>query len=113
MARQLSATERAVLNALLAQPFPGSEPLRTQALTAVATRGCDCGCGTVDLEPTTTAQPSGLPDGPAAEANIVVAGQPQGGVLLFVRNGLLDRLEVYSYEQPLPMPAVEHLSFEP
>jgi hypothetical protein len=33
-------------------------------------------------------------------------------VLLFLRNGLLQSLEVYSYGDPLPMPALDQVRWE-
>ena len=74
--------------------------------------GCSCGCGTIDLVVPADAPATGLPDGPAAEADLNdAAGEPVGGVLLFVRGGFVDRLEVYSYFDPLPMPPPERLVY--
>lgn len=89
-----------------------AESLRGQAARATAVLGCSCGCGTIDIVVPADAPATGLPDGPAAEANLNdAAGEPVGGVLLFVRDGFLDRLEVYSYEDPLPMPSTDRLVF--
>lgn len=47
--RRLTNEERAVLDALLCQEFPGAEALRRQAMSVVVTARCDCGCPSVDL----------------------------------------------------------------
>lgn len=112
--RPLSDDERAVLDALLTRAdVPAPELLREQAARDTAALGCSCGCGTIDLLVPADAPATALPDGPAAEANLNdAAGQPVGGVLLFVRSGFVDRLEVYSYFDPLPMPPPEWLVFD-
>lgn len=56
-------------------------------------KGCPCGCATVDLEVDRTA---------AAPADVrgdtvLEAGCPGGGVLLFVQDGYLALLEIYSF----------------
>ena len=112
--RPLADDERAVLDALLARANgAAAESLREQAARAEAVPGCSCGCGSIDLFVPTDAPVTGLPDGPAAGANLNdAAGEPVGGVLLFVRDGFVDRLEVYSYVDPLPMPPSERLVFD-
>ena len=87
-------------------------PLRQQAVDVMAVGGCDCGCGTIDLVPAPGATPASVRNYVPVEANLQnVDGAPIGGVLLFVADGLLDRLEVYSYGDsgPLEMPPVERL----
>jgi hypothetical protein len=76
------------------------EELREQARHATASSGCECGCVTIDLH-----VPEDLPASPAhteapVERPAVDAwGQPIGGVLLFVENGRLAGLEVYSDDE--------------
>ena len=105
--RPLTTTERALLDAFLARDFPGVAELRGQSPAATASPGCECGCGTVDLH---------VPDGfPASVAETPVPvettvvdrdGDAIGGLLLFVADGRLDRLEVYSFDDPLPLPPI-------
>lgn len=105
--RPLAPEELGVLNVLLGHNFPGVEELRVQAQRLLARKGCKCGCGTIHL----------LPQGSAMRASRVKnavpvegavqneAGESVGGVLLFVHDGYLAELEVYSfYDAPLPMP---------
>jgi len=43
-----------------------------------------------------------------AEGQVVdSAGNELGGLLLFLQDGSLASLEVYSYDEPLPLPAPE------
>lgn len=112
-ARLLAPREQVVLDLLLSQDFPGVQALREQARGVRAARGCTCGCGTIDLVPP--------PDAPLAdlyryglaptEAEVRDGnGEPLGGVMLFVEQGLLSSLEVYSFvEDPLPMPTLDQL----
>ncbi len=40
------------------------------------------------------------------------AGDEVGGLLLFIRHGLLESLEVYSYDEPLPLPLIGDVDFD-
>ena len=48
--RALSAAERAVLDVMLAEDFPGAAELRQQADAVVVSGVCGCGCPSVNLE---------------------------------------------------------------
>ncbi len=102
--RPLTATERALLDALLEHEFDGVAELRAQARRATASTGCECGCVTLDLH-----VPDDVPVSPAAgispvEGTVVDAGgEAIGGVLLFVERGRLSGLEVHSHDEPLPL----------
>lgn len=111
----LTAEERRLLDAFLAQDFPGASELRAQAGTVVASRGCDCGCGTINLHPEGD---RGLPrvsvTSPLPLQGTVKdeSGELVGGLLLFVEEGLLASLEVYSFgPEPLPLPPVERVEW--
>ncbi len=102
--RPLTPSERGILDLLLAQEFPDAARLRAQLPHTQAIGQCSCGCASVDLE-----VDRGLCD-PAAgrgspvrsEANVLDdAGQPRGGVIVFLRDGYLSRLEIYSYFEPI------------
>jgi hypothetical protein len=101
--RPLTTTERALLDALLDDEVDGVEELRAQAALATASTGCECGCVTIDLH-----VPDDVPVPPTAgtaplEGTVVdAAGEPIGGVLLFVEHGRLAGLEVHSVDEPLP-----------
>jgi len=105
--REVSEAEVAVLDALLAQEFDGVDPLRAQATSVLARRGCECGCGTIKLVPQNPDAPRSSAQSPVpVEATVLDdAGEPVGGVLLFVQDGLLSSLEVYSFkDERMQMP---------
>jgi hypothetical protein len=112
--RPLTTTERALLEALLAHDFAGAASLRQQVSRATATRGCSCGCGTLDLQVAGDA-PTVAVGGPAPVEGTVrgADGRPVGGVLLFVEDGRLSRLDVTSHGDPLPVPSPEQVSWGP
>lgn len=47
-----------MLDVLLAPEVPGARALREQARGALATAGCTCGCGSIDLFPPNGASPA-------------------------------------------------------
>lgn len=108
-ARPLTSAERRLLDALLAHDFPGVEQLRLQAHHITAYPSCKCGCGSIGFE-----HPDGVRPGPSGlgpletPLNPIVVdsnGEDVGGLILFVRAGLLDDLEVYSFgPDPLALP---------
>ena len=111
--RPLTGDEQRLLDALLAHDFPGVTELRDQARDVTASPGCDCGCGTIDLH-----VPPGVPLSPAespAPVEGVVRGSggaEVGGLVLFVTDGRLGALEVWSLlDDPLPLPLPEQVSW--
>ena len=113
MRRPLTTTERALLDALLDSEFDGVEELRAQARWATASTGCECGCVTIDLHVPEDV-PASSAAGPAPVEGTVVdaAGEPIGGVLLFVQSGRLSGLEVHSLDEPRSVPPPERVSWE-
>ena len=111
--RALTSIEAAVLEALLAQDFPGVVELRTQAHEVLAVTGCTCGCGTIDLLPQGANLPrSASPSPTPSEGRVRDADDAdQGGILLFLTDGLLASLEVYSYFDPMPMPSLDRVEW--
>ncbi|MEV4186691.1 hypothetical protein AB0J28_35235 [Streptosporangium canum] len=111
--RHLSAEEQAVILALLVQDFPGTDELRAQVPSATVTGGCGCGCATVDLRPGTG--PRAL-DSPV-QNGVLVSASVKGdrdGVLLFIEDGYLSCLEIYTTEdEPAPLPHPEDLTVDP
>ncbi len=109
----LDSSERALLLGLLAHDFAGVEALRVQALAVEAVPGCVCGCGTIELTPLGTDLPRSDAESPVPVAGDVLdaAGEPVGGLLLFVEDGLLSALEVYSEADvdPLPLPSADRV----
>ena len=109
-ARPLSANEQALVDAMLSPEFPGVEGLREQAKSLLARPGCTCGCGTIDLLPQGSPPRSAATSPAPSEGRVRnAAGDEVGGLLLFIRHGLLESLEVYSYDEPLP--PVEQVEF--
>ncbi|WP_433266103.1 hypothetical protein ACQPWR_02265 [Micromonospora vinacea] len=111
--RPLSPEEAAVLHALLAQDFPGASELRMQSRDVLAQPGCGCGCGTIWLWPQGRHLPASNATSPVPAEGIVVddQGKTIGGILLFVQEGQSADLEVYSYDEPLPMPPAHRVSW--
>jgi hypothetical protein len=86
-----------------------------QAAAAVdARKGCECGCGTIDLIPMGTDLPRSDAGSPVpAEGTVLDAdGAAVGGLLLFVTDGLLASLEAYAYDQPLPLPTIDRVRWD-
>lgn len=102
--RPVSPTERGVLDLLLTQEFEGVEKLRAQLRHVQVVGRCSCGCATVDLavdrdlcEPATG---RGRPI--LSEADVLDdAGAPRGGVIVFLTDGYLSLLEIFSYFEPI------------
>ena len=107
--RPLADDEQALVQLLLAQAFPGVEALRRQAMNLLARPGCVCGCGTIDLLPQGDV-PLSDASNPLPSARVLdAAGEDIGGLILFLRHGLLSSLEVYSFDQPLPLPTPDRV----
>lgn len=98
-ATPLTDKQRTVLEFLLREPFPGRDELARQAETARTTGpSCTCGCPSFGLLADRRLPPAIVEDLVPVEA---VGHDPAGnliGVLLFVRDGYLDDVEVYSLD---------------
>ncbi|MFC4016641.1 hypothetical protein ACFOW4_01580 [Micromonospora sp. GCM10011542] len=111
--RPLSPEEAGVLDALLAQDFPGVDELRVQSRNVLAQPSCGCGCGTIWLLPQGRDLPASAATSPVPAEGTVLDeyGRTIGGILLFVGEGQLADLEVHSYYEPLPMPSPDRVSW--
>ena len=111
--RPLTRSERALLDAFLGNEFEGVAELRVQASQVSASPGCTCGCGTIDLH-VPDAVPTSSASSPVPVEGTVVGGdgEPIGGLLLFIDGGHLSGLEVYSYDEPLPLPRPEQVRWQ-
>jgi hypothetical protein len=111
--RPLLSEERATLMAILAHAdFDGRDALVTQAETAQVNSYCGCGCATVGLEVDRTG--SQAPDAPSPIPNTAhvfdADGEPIGGIIVFLDDGYLTKLEIYWYENPIsPFPPLHRL----
>jgi hypothetical protein len=92
--RPLSRRERETLEVLLAVEFPGVEALRAQVPGTLVTRGCDCGCPSVELEPPADAPLAAVSTRLPVDASAIdPCGEPEALILLFVDEGRLSYLE--------------------
>jgi len=109
--RQLSDHERSLLEFLLAEDFPGVAELRAQA-RAVRVKGLWEGCPSVVLLEVTNrdAPRASVVHAVPVEARVRDA-EPARELLLFVKDGLLESLEVVDYgsSSQSGLPAVDEL----
>ena len=110
--RALTDHERRLLEALLAQDFPGSRTLVAQLEAADAQRGCECGCGTINLRVNESLAPEVVLTGSLAPGEAVVlseTGEVVGGLVVFVRAGYLSCMEIYTFGDPAPLPPLDRI----
>ncbi|WP_238220047.1 hypothetical protein [Tsukamurella pulmonis] len=109
--RPLTDRERAILDGFLSFDFAGVDELRAQlpTLRVNPERSCRCGCGTVDLVADRALTPAAATSPLPVGAEISGDGDiPLGGMIVFLLDGYLASLEVYSYGSgPLDLPAIE------
>jgi hypothetical protein len=103
--RPLSRAEKQVLDLMLSSDFPGAVTLRSQIPSVRVVARCDCGCATVNLEvapqePRATDVGNGvLPVTGYVGSDI---HQTKAGIIVFVDDGYLSSLEIYSLAEPAP-----------
>lgn len=104
--------ERLLLDGLLAHDFRGVEEFRLQAGDALAKKNCSCGCATIDFV-VLGSQPASEAASPVpVERRIRDADREDVGGLLFCDGRSLGSLEVYSYDEPLPLPRLVRVTWE-
>jgi hypothetical protein len=112
--RRLTQHERAVLDLLLSINFDGVQQLRDQALSALVTGKCDCGCPSIELTVGDGVSASERPHRLAPVEGVVapMGDGPPGEVLLFVDDGKLSYLEYVHYNDPPPSdwPALDRIT---
>lgn len=111
----LTDDERALLDALLSHDFSGVNELRVQAPNILAKKGCACGCGTVNFVPGAGPMPRSEAASPVPVEGVMkdTDGNAVGGLILFVEDGMLWSLEIYSYGGgPLPLPLAEQVTWD-
>lgn len=104
--RFLSPTEVGTLAKLIEAAPAEFGPLREQVAAAVVTGRCPCGCATVDIavdQSRAAAVPSAYSGVlPVEGSQSLPDRQHAAGVLVFLADGWLDRLEVYNVDdQPV------------
>jgi hypothetical protein len=84
----------------MTRPFPGRDALVKQAKT-VRTTGlsCTCGCPSFSLQPDRTLQVAEVADRMPSDAHGTDPGGNEIGVLLWVDDGYLFDVEVFSHEE--------------
>lgn len=112
--RSLTEREQAILALLLEKDFAGRDELVVQA-RSVRTAGlsCNCGCPSFSLRPDQSLPPAPVETRMPSDAHGTDPGNNQIGVLLFVKDGYLENVEVYSYDgnfAGLPDPSALKLS---
>jgi hypothetical protein len=107
--------ELAVLRFLVGHDFPGADVLRADLDVIQVRPSCGCGCASIALIPPGVDPRLGA-EAPAAPAPLDITvlplhGRPSGGMILWVSNGHLADLELYSVEDDpaLEMPDVRQL----
>ena len=106
-AREMTASERAVLDDLLSRDFVGAAELRHQLTIAMVESSCKCGCGSIGFVfADDSAVPRSAATNPVPVAVTIVAddGSEAGGLVVLLRDGLLDYADVYTFFDPLPWP---------
>ena len=95
--RSLNADERDVLDFLLTREFPGRNELLVQA-QSVQTTGlsCTCGCPSFTLQADRSLPPAPVTKRMPTDAHGTDPARNRVGVLLFVDDGYLSEVEVYS-----------------
>ena len=110
--RPLRQNERALLNALTELEFDGAALLREQLNHMSARKSCECGCGTISLRvDRSVVGPVNFSTAlaPSEAAVHDETGQEIGGLILFVRDGYASGLEIFTWEDPAPLPPVERI----
>jgi hypothetical protein len=108
--RLLSAPERALIIRLLEHAGKAQPPLTDlDDLRVVGT--CDCGCGTIDLEPISTEAPTDRP-GILADAYGTVQAGHGVGLILWGTAANVSSLEIYSlaFDPPFELPSPDSVS---
>lgn len=108
----MSADERALLNGFLGHDCAGVQELRLQADHMVAKRGCKCGCGTIEFISDGATVPRCAAANPVpVDALVRDTRDEVGGLILFVSDGMLQSMEIYSYAEPLPLSPLNQVTW--
>lgn len=111
--RQPTESERAFLDAVLAHSFDGVEALRQQWTHATVHSSCNCGCGSLGFtfDDQTELEPSPAPSPLPVHVDVVDEdGEIVGGIVVLLRDGFLDDVDVYSVaDDPITFPPPEAL----
>ncbi len=101
-ARSITEVEVSAIGAVLSVDFDGVDQLREQISAISSVRSsCECGCGTISLDVDRQRAPASTFQGSQAPVEALFSPVEDGaehsaGLLLWIRDGYLDELEVYS-----------------
>lgn len=96
--------------------FAGRDALVAQARSARADSYCGCGCATIGLDVDRSMQQASGRRSPISNgAGVFNAdGDEVGGIIVFVDDGYLSALEIYSWDDPIsPLPPLDRLVLWP
>lgn len=111
----MTPAERAVLDELLGRDFAGAAELRLQLADAMVEPSCKCGCGSIGFVfSDESAVPRSTAPNPVPVTATILAGDGTevGGLVVLLRDGLLDDADVYSFFDPLPWPDSTRLRWD-
>lgn len=114
-AREMTPAERAVLDELLSRDFVGAAELRRQLASAMVESSCKCGCGSIGFVfADESAVPRSTATNPVPVTVTILAddGSEAGGLVVLLRDGLLDDADVYSFSDPLPWPETSRIRWD-
>lgn len=111
--RPLTPNEHELLSELLVQAQDAAAALRPQLAEARVVSSCTCGCELIGFVSSDLGTPRAMPEATLfpVEGDVVDdIGEVVGGLILFLRDGGLHDLEVFSLaNEPLPLPDPAHV----
>jgi len=113
--RKITANELEVLRAWVAHDVPGATELRDQLSELVEVfSSCDCGCSSIGFKRYALSDEGGGVSIFDVDAEIVDnEGRSVGGMMLLIRTGRLDDVDVHSWFDELPFPALTSVRWHP
>jgi len=110
--RPLSEEERLLLQHVLVNGSASAQSFAGQVAFAKATRGCDCGCPSINLIIDPRAPQSSASERIIVDLLGTLSDGADVGLFVFTDNGYLSELEVYTFggrAEPFPLPVIQSL----
>jgi hypothetical protein len=112
-ARQLTLSERSLLERLLSHGMADSKLYVEQLPLVTVISRCSCGCPTIDLAVDGRAASHGSPSLILSEASGVSPEGVSFGIILHSREGLISELETYPLEDAVfTLPDIGRITFD-